>query len=142
MADVEDIVKWVVSMQGEGPQVTESLAYISHTTVDPNSNRLFVEDPIASDAEAKKLVELAVSKLGLTDSCSMETLKMQIAYHSTCVQQETYHQHFQSVQTKKPTLTSTKSSTAKPEVARTSRASLFSITYLLLPLIQKQAGRA
>ena len=100
MADVEDIVKWVVfQCREKGHPVTESLAaYIAHTTVNPISGRFFLEDPIASDSEAKKLVELAVVKLGLTNSYSMETLKMQIAYDSSFVQQETYQQHFQSVQ--------------------------------------------
>ena len=100
MADIEDIVKWVVfQCREKGHPVTESLAaYISHTTVNPATGKFFLEDPVSNDSEAKKLVELAVEKLGLSNSASMETLKMQIAYDSSFVQQETFQQHFQSVQ--------------------------------------------
>ena len=100
MADVEDIVKLVVFQcrEKEHP-VTESLAaYVVHTIVNPATERFFLEDPITSDSEAKKLVELAVSKLISPDSPAMGTLKMQIAYDSSFVQQETFQQHFQSVQ--------------------------------------------
>jgi hypothetical protein len=100
MADIEDIVKWIVfQCREKGHPVKESLAaYIAHTTLNPQTSRFFLEDPISSESDAKKLVELAVQKLGQADSPSMETLKMQISYDSSFVQQETYLQHFQSVQ--------------------------------------------
>ncbi|OMJ68536.1 hypothetical protein SteCoe_33979 [Stentor coeruleus] len=99
MADVEDIVKWIVfQCREKGHPVTESLAaYIAHTTVNPSTTKFFLEDPISTESDAKKLVELAVAKLG-RNSASMETLKMQIAYDSSFVQQQTFEQHFINVQ--------------------------------------------
>lgn len=100
MADVEDIIKWIVFQSREkGHPVAESFAaYIAHTTINPLTERFFLEDSISSDSEAKKLVELAVGRLAHSSTPSMETLKMQIAYDSSFVQQETFQQHFQSVQ--------------------------------------------
>lgn len=100
MADVEDIIKWIVfQCREKGHPVAESFAaYIAHTTINPSTDRFFLEDAIGSDSEAKKLVELAVVRLAHSNTPSMETLKMQIAYDSSFVQQETFQQHFQSVQ--------------------------------------------
>lgn len=100
MADVEDIVKWVVHQCREkGHPVTESLAaYIAHTSINPATGRFFLEDSVTSNPDAQKLLEIAVNKLIQPDSPSMQTLKMQIAYDSSFVQQETFQQHYQSVQ--------------------------------------------
>lgn len=100
MADVEDIIKWIVfQCREKGHPVAESFAaYIAYTTVNPSTDRFFLEDSITSDADAKKLVELSVQRLSHSESPSMETLKLQISYDSSYVQQETFQQHFASVQ--------------------------------------------
>lgn len=100
MVDVEDVVRWIVyKCREEGHPVTEALAaYVAHTTINPDNQRFFLENLLSNEVEARRLVDLAAGKLKLEGSASMETLRMQIAYDSAYVQQETFQQHFQSVQ--------------------------------------------
>mmetsp|Transcript_8344 Transcript_8344/g.12308 ORF Transcript_8344/g.12308 Transcript_8344/m.12308 type:complete len:627 (+) Transcript_8344:12-1892(+) len=101
MADIEDIVKWIVYQSREqGHPVTEALAaYIAHTTINPETNRFYLEENSISDSEASALVNASVQKLANEGDPQVETLRIQISYDSAYVQQESLMQHIQQIQT-------------------------------------------
>jgi hypothetical protein len=101
MVDSEDCVKWIVYRCRElGKPVTEALAvYVAHTVYNPAAKKFFLEDGLKTEQEATSLVNLAVEKLLRENDPSMETLRMQIAYDASYIQQEYLQQHYSSVQT-------------------------------------------
>lgn len=101
MVDSEDCVKWIVYRCRElGKPVTEALAvYVAHTVYNSASKKFFLEDGLKTEQEATSLVNLAVEKLTRENDPSMETLRMQIAYDASYIQQEYLQQHYSSVQT-------------------------------------------
>lgn len=64
MSDLEIIVKMIIYKCRElGNPVTETLAaYVAQTTLNPNTNKFFLETQMTED-EAKELVEKVITRL-------------------------------------------------------------------------------
>jgi hypothetical protein len=100
MIDIQDAVKLIVyKCRERSHPISEALAaYIAHTTLNPKTNRFYLEDPLRYETDAMALVNEAVERLTTPADLSLKTQTMQISYDAAYVQQEYYRQHFSSIQ--------------------------------------------